>query len=79
MKKDRVALDQQWRDLITRVVQAGIDAGEIEKLDVEAFTVMWTALLDGLVVQVALEDPIVDAALAKRVALDVAVKELGLP
>ena len=39
---------------------------------------MWTALLDGLVVQVALEDPVVDVALAKRIALDVAVKELGL-
>ncbi len=78
VKKDRAALDQQWRDLITRVVQAGVDAGEIGALDVEAFTVMWTALLDGLVVQVALEDPVVDAALAKRIALDVAVKELGL-
>ena len=39
---------------------------------------MWAALLDGLVVQVALEDPVVDVALAKRVALGVAVKELGL-
>ena len=39
---------------------------------------MWAALLDGLVVQVALEDPVVDVALAKRIALGVAVKELGL-
>jgi AcrR family transcriptional regulator len=78
VKKDRAALDQQWRDLITRVVKAGVDSGEIGKLDVRAFTVMWTALLDGLVVQVALEDPVVDVKLAKRIALDVAVKELGL-
>jgi len=78
VKKDRAALDQQWRDLITRVVQAGVDNGEIGKLDVQAFTVMWSALLDGLVVQVALEDPVVDVKLAKRIALDVAVKELGL-
>jgi AcrR family transcriptional regulator len=78
VKKDRAELDQQWRDLIGRVVGAGVEAGEIEALDVEGFTVMWAALLDGLVVQVALEDPVVDPALAKRIALGVAVKELGL-
>jgi len=78
VKKDRSQLDQQWRDLIGRVVGAGVEAGEIATLDIEGFTVMWAALLDGLVVQVALEDPVVDVALAKRVALGVAVKELGL-
>ena len=78
VKKDRVALDKQWRDLITRVVRAGIADGEIDELDVEAFTVMWSALLDGLVVQVALDDPLVDVRYAQRVARDVAVKELGL-
>src|SRR5690349_7082598 len=76
VKKDRAQLDQQWRDLINRVVEAGVEAGEIEDLDVEDFTVMWAALLDGLVVQVALEDPVVDVALAQRDALGVAVKEL---
>ena len=78
VKKDRSQLDQQWRDLIGRVVGDGVEAGEIAALDVEGFTVMWAALLDGLVVQVALEDPVVDVALAKRIALGVAVKELGL-
>ena len=78
VKKDRAELDAQWRDLIARVVLAGIADGEIEELDVEAFTVMWSALLDGLVVQVALEDPLVDVPYAQRVARDVAIKELGL-
>lgn len=78
VKKDRVALDRQWRDLLARVVQVGVDNGEIEELDVEAFAVMWAALLDGLVVQVALDDPLVDVPYAQRVARDVAIKELGL-
>ena len=78
VKKDRVALDKQWRELIARVVRAGIANGEIDELDVEAFTVMWSALLDGLVVQVALDDPLVDVPYAQRVARDVALKELGL-
>ena len=59
MNKDRAELDRQWRDLIARVVQAGIDAGEIGQLDVETFAIMWGSLLDGLVVQVALDDPVV--------------------
>ena len=78
VKKDRVALDQQWRDLIIRVVRGGVDAGEIATLDVETFAVMWGALLDGLVVQVALDDPLVTGERAQQVALAVARKELGL-
>jgi AcrR family transcriptional regulator len=78
VKKDRAELDLQWRDLISRVVRAGVDAGEIEPVDVETFAIMWGSLLDGLVVQVALDDPVVDAERARKVALDVAYKELGL-
>ncbi|HEY2879565.1 TetR/AcrR family transcriptional regulator [Nocardioides sp.] len=78
VKKDRAELDAQWRDLIARIAQEGIDAGEIEPLDVETFAIMWGSLLDGLVVQVALDDPVVDSRRARQVALDVAAKELGL-
>ncbi len=78
VKKDRAALDQQWRDLVTRVVQAGVDDREIGPVDVDAFTIVWTALLDGLVVQIALEDPVVDGARARSLALDIATRELGL-
>jgi AcrR family transcriptional regulator len=78
VKKDRAELDAQWRDLIARVVQAGIDAGEIGKVEVDTFAIMWSSLLDGLVVQVALDDPVVDAARSRKIALDVAFKELGL-
>jgi AcrR family transcriptional regulator len=78
VKKDRAELDAQWRDLISRVVRAGIEDGEIELVDVETFAIMWGSLLDGLVVQVALEDPVVDVERARSVALQVAFKELGL-
>jgi AcrR family transcriptional regulator len=78
VKKDRAELDAQWRDLIARVVQSGIDAGEIGDVDVETFAIMWSSLLDGLVVQVALDDPVVDAARARKVALAMAFQELGL-
>ena len=79
VKKDRAELDAQWRDLLARIVQDGVDTGEIDALDVESFAIMWGSLLDGLVVQVALDDPVVDYERARKLALDVACKELGLP
>jgi AcrR family transcriptional regulator len=78
VKKDRAELDAQWRELIARVVRAGVDDGEIDKVDVDSFAIMWGSLLDGLVVQVALEDPVVDLERAREVALQMAFKELGL-
>jgi AcrR family transcriptional regulator len=78
VKKDRAELDAQWRDLIARIVQEAIDKGEIEKVHVQEFAVMWASLLDGLVIQVSLDDPVVDVALARRIALEMADKELGL-
>jgi AcrR family transcriptional regulator len=78
VKKDRADLDAQWRDLIARIVQDGIDHGEIQKVDVHEFAVMWSSLLDGLVIQVSLDDPVVTPSLARRIALELADKELGL-
>jgi AcrR family transcriptional regulator len=76
--KDRAELDAQWRDLIARIVQDAVDSGEIVGLDVESFAIMWASLLDGLMVQVALRDPVVDLARARKLALDLAYKELGI-
>jgi AcrR family transcriptional regulator len=78
VKKDRADLDAQWRALIARIVQDGIDHGEIQKVDVHEFAVMWSSLLDGLVIQVSLDDPVVTPPLARRIALELADKELGL-
>ena len=78
VKKDRAELDAQWRHLIARIVQEGVDRGEIDDLEVTEFAIMWGSLLDGLVIQVSLDDPVVDYPLARRIALSVAEKELGL-
>jgi AcrR family transcriptional regulator len=78
VKKDRAELDAQWRALIARIVQEAVDKGEIEKVDVQEFAIMWGSLLDGLVVQVSLDDPVVDVTLARKIALEMADKELGL-
>jgi AcrR family transcriptional regulator len=78
VKKDRAQLDAQWRDLIARIVQDAVDAGEIADLDVASFAILWASLLDGLTVQVSLHDPVVTLELARKIALDLAYKELGI-
>jgi AcrR family transcriptional regulator len=76
---DRRQLDEQWRGLIARIVRAGIEAAEVpHDLDVDTFAVTWAALLDGLSVQVALQDPVVTKERSVGIALAFAWRELGL-
>jgi AcrR family transcriptional regulator len=77
IKKDRVELDQRWRAMLARVVRDGVDAGEIETVDAEEFAIAFAALLDGLMIQSALEDPIVDGQRAYQVAMRFAATALG--
>jgi AcrR family transcriptional regulator len=79
VKKDRVELDQSWRNMIARVVRDGIEAGEIETLDVEQFSIAFAALLDGLSIQTALHDPVVSGEVAYQVAMRFAASSLGFP
>jgi AcrR family transcriptional regulator len=76
--RDRVELDARWRSTIAKVVEEGIAAGEIEKTDAGAFAVTWSTLLDGLSIQVALEDPVVTEDRAFDIAMAFATRELGL-
>ena len=56
--KDRIELDQRWRDTIARVVREGQATGEIAPTSTSTtFALTFAALLDGLSIQVALEDP----------------------
>jgi AcrR family transcriptional regulator len=77
VKKDRVELDQRWRSMVAQVVRDGMHHGEIEAVDAEEFAVAFTALLDGLSIQVALEDPVVDPERAYRIAMRFAATSLG--
>ncbi|HYJ69873.1 MAG TPA: TetR/AcrR family transcriptional regulator [Nocardioidaceae bacterium] len=77
VKKDRVELDQRWRAMIARVVREGMDAGEIDTVDAEEFAIAFAALMDGLSIQTALDDPVVDGQRAYRVAMRFASTSLG--
>jgi AcrR family transcriptional regulator len=79
VKKDRVELDQRWRAMIARVVRDGVDAGEIETVDAEEFSIAFAALMDGLSIQTALDDPVVEPKRAYQVAMRFASSSLGFP
>jgi AcrR family transcriptional regulator len=77
--KDRVELDQRWRDTIADVVRGGQDTGEIGRsVDADAFAITFSALVDGLSIQVALADPVVDPERAFAIAMAFAARELGV-
>ncbi|MDT5005735.1 MAG: hypothetical protein QOJ24_2911 [Mycobacterium sp.] len=76
VKAGRVELDARWRAMIADAVKSA--APDID-VDVRTFALEFSALLDGLSIQVALEDPEVDSAVAYDVAMRFAERELNLP
>jgi AcrR family transcriptional regulator len=75
VKAGRVELDARWRSMIADAVKsADLDAD----VDARMFALEFSALLDGLSIQVALEDPEVDSAVAYDVAMRFAERELNL-
>jgi AcrR family transcriptional regulator len=78
VKQDRAELDARWRSMIIDVVKFGQASGEIAKIDARAFALTFSALLDGLTIQVALDDPEVDSDRAYKIAMAFAERELGL-
>jgi AcrR family transcriptional regulator len=69
--------DERWRDAIRSVVLAGQEAGEFAPVDVDDFAIALSALLDGLAVQIALEDPRVPPQRASEMAMRFAAGQLG--
>jgi hypothetical protein len=76
VKAGRVELDARWRRMIADAVEsADLDT----EVDAKMFALEFSALLDGLSIQVALEDPEVDSKVAYDIAMRFAERELTLP
>jgi AcrR family transcriptional regulator len=76
IKSGRVELDARWRSMIVDTVKsADLDTD----VDAQMFALEFSALLDGLSIQVALDDPEVDSAVAYDIAMRFAERELNLP
>ncbi|WP_240163005.1 TetR/AcrR family transcriptional regulator [Mycolicibacterium sphagni] len=76
VKAGRVELDARWR----RMIVDAVESAELEsEVDARLFALEFSALLDGLSIQVALEDPEVDSKVAYDIAMRFAERELDLP
>lgn len=69
--------DERWRDVIVALVKAGQAAGEFADIDPVPFSIFVSALLDGLTVQIALEDPVVDPDSAYELCMRYIADRLG--
>ena len=70
--------DERWRDEIAGLVLAGQETGEFSDVNPAGFAICLTALLDGLTVQIALEDPAVDPVGAFELSMQFVADQLGL-
>ncbi len=78
IKAGRAELDSRWRKMIVDAVKSA-DGSEFDaKVNARMFALEFAALLDGLSIQVALEDPEVDSDLAYDIAMRFAERELDL-
>ena len=77
LAETRAELDGRWRGTIAAVVREGQESGEFRLVDPEEFAVLLAALLDGLAVQIALEDAQVTSERVRDLALKLAERELG--
>ncbi len=76
VKAGRVELDARWR----RMIVDAVESAELDSdVDARMFALEFSALLDGLSIQVALEDPEVDSKVAYDIAMRFAERELDLP
>ena len=75
IKAGRVEADARWRKMIVDAIKsAELDT----KINARMFALEFAALLDGLSIQVALDDPEVDSELAYDIAMHFAERELNL-
>jgi AcrR family transcriptional regulator len=80
VRAGRVELDARWRRMIVDAIKSAEASDELEvEVDARLFALEFSALLDGLSIQVALDDPEVDSDLAYKLAMRFAERELNLP
>jgi AcrR family transcriptional regulator len=75
--RDREVLDRRWRETIAGIVRTGQAKGEFAMIEAEDFALRLSVMLDGLAIQVVLEDPDVSPERMFEVCARMAVDELG--
>ncbi|MGN6678551.1 MAG: TetR family transcriptional regulator C-terminal domain-containing protein, partial [Streptosporangiaceae bacterium] len=73
----RQEFDVRWREMVVSLVTAGQTAGEFADIDPHPFSIFLCALLDGLAIQIALDDPVVDPVNAYELCMLYIADRLG--
>jgi AcrR family transcriptional regulator len=69
--------DERWRDTIAALVSEGLEAGEFRGVNAADFAILLSGLLDGLAIQIALADPVVDPVSAFELSMRFVAGALG--
>jgi len=77
MAKDREVLDQRWRQSIADIVRAGQASGEFGPGDAEEVALRLGSLIDGLAIQVIMNDSQVSPERMHRACMEVAASLIG--
>jgi len=78
MAKDREVLDERWRSQIAEIVRAGRQTGEFTSTeDIDELALRLACLIDGLAIQVVMNDSKVTPERMHRACMQVAANELG--
>ena len=80
LAREREALDRRWRQSISDIVRHGRETGEFpDGNDADELGMEIGALIDGLAVQVLLNDTVLTPERMKAVCIDVATRLIGSP
>ena len=78
MAKDREVLDERWRSQIADIIRTGTSSGEFSSTeDVDELALRLASLIDGLAIQVVMNDSKVTPERMHRACMEVAAHELG--
>ena len=78
MAKDREVLDQRWRSQIADIVRGGQTSGEFTSTeDPDELALRLASLIDGLAIQVIMNDSLVTTERMHRTTMEVAAHTLG--
>lgn len=78
MAKDREALDQRWRSQLAEIIRGGQGSGEFSSAeDPDELALRIAALVDGLAIQVIMDDSVVTTERMHRTCMEVSAQVLG--
>lgn len=78
-RETRESLDRRWRTSLREVISEGVAAGDFAPADAEAAVIRLASLMDGLAIQLALDDPDMTTQRLADLWWDAAILELRMP